>query len=117
MAAAPAAVATVPVATPAFVTACPAQQMAPEAMEAIRTCRGQEFQRLELMGDSILEVVLHAHCVMSGPGCPYCAGRADTFTTDARLGELAREIDLGDRQKRLHEKYREKYRRSGQLDG
>ena len=28
-----------------------------------------------------------------------------------------REIDLGDRQKRLHEKYREKYRRSGQLDG
>lgn len=28
-----------------------------------------------------------------------------------------REIDLGDRQKRLHEKYREKYRQSGQLDG
>ena len=28
-----------------------------------------------------------------------------------------REIDLGDRQKRLHEKYREKYRRSGLLGG
>ena len=28
-----------------------------------------------------------------------------------------REIDLGDRQKRLHEKYREKYRRGGLLDG
>ena len=28
-----------------------------------------------------------------------------------------REIDLGDRQKRLHEKYREKYRRSGKIDG
>ena len=28
-----------------------------------------------------------------------------------------REIDLGDRQKRLHEKYREKYRRTGQVDG
>lgn len=28
-----------------------------------------------------------------------------------------REIDLGDRQKRLHEKYREKYRRLGAIDG
>ena len=70
--------------------------LTPGAMEAIRTCRGQEFQRLELIGDSILEVVLHAHSVITGPGCPYCGGRADTFTTDAHLGELAREIDLGD---------------------
>ena len=31
--------------------------LTPGAMEAIRTCRGQEFQRLELIGDSILEVV------------------------------------------------------------
>jgi hypothetical protein len=70
--------------------------LTPEAMDAIRTCRGREFQRLELIGDSILEVVLHAHSVISGPGCPYCGGRADAFTTDAHLGELARQIDLGD---------------------
>lgn len=65
-------------------------------MEAIRTGRGRTFQRLELIGDSILEVVLHAHSVIVGPGCPYCAGRADKFTTDAHLGQLAQEIDLGD---------------------
>lgn len=65
-------------------------------MEAIRAARGREFQRLELIGDSILEVVLHAHSVIAGPGCPYCAGRADRFTTDAHLGALAQEIVLGD---------------------
>lgn len=70
--------------------------LTPDAMEAIRTCRGQEFQRLELIGDSILELVLHAHSVITGPSCPHCGGRADKFTTDAHLGELAREIDLGD---------------------
>ncbi len=67
-----------------------------EAMEAIRTGRGRTFQRLELIGDSILELVLHAHSVLVGPGCPYCAGRADHFTTDAHLGELAVQIELGD---------------------
>jgi len=67
----------------------------PEAMEAIRSCRGREFQRLELIGDSLLEVVLHAHSVIVGPGCPYCGGRADHFTTDANLGELGRAIGLG----------------------
>ena len=70
--------------------------LTPAAMEAVRTCRGQEFQRLEFIGDSILEVVLHAHSVITGPGCPHCSGRADKFTTDAHLGELAREINLGD---------------------
>jgi dsRNA-specific ribonuclease len=71
-------------------------ELTPIAMEAIRSCRGREFQRLELIGDSILEVVLHAHSVITGPGCTHCGGRADTFTTDAHLGELAREIHLGD---------------------
>ena len=70
--------------------------LTPSAMEAIRTCRGREFQRLELIGDSILEVVLHAHTVIVGPSCPLCEGRADRFTTDAHLGELARAINLGD---------------------
>ena len=68
----------------------------PDALEAIRSARGREFQRLELIGDSILEVVLHAHSVIAGPACPYCHGRADHFTTDAHLGELGRAIDLGD---------------------
>lgn len=70
--------------------------LTPSAMEAIRRARGREFQRLEFIGDSILEVVLHAHAVMVGPACPYCEGRADRFTTDAHLGELAAAIDLGD---------------------
>jgi dsRNA-specific ribonuclease len=66
-----------------------------DVLEAIRAGRGREFQRLELMGDSVLEVVLHAHAVLAGPGCPHCAGRADRFTTDAHLGELGRRIGLG----------------------
>jgi dsRNA-specific ribonuclease len=68
----------------------------PSALEAIRSGRGREFQRLEFIGDSILEVVLHAHSVVAGPGCPHCAGRADHFTTDAHLGELGRSIGLGE---------------------
>lgn len=67
-----------------------------EAAEAIRTSRGRVFQRLEFIGDSILEVVLHAHSVIVGPGCPHCGGRADHFTTDAHLGELGRSIHLAD---------------------
>jgi dsRNA-specific ribonuclease len=68
----------------------------PGPLEAIRTGRGREFQRLELMGDSVLELVLHAHAVIVGPRCPLCGGRADRFTTDAHLSELGAEIDLGD---------------------
>lgn len=70
--------------------------LTPETMEAIRSGRGRDFQRLELIGDSILELVLHAHSVIVGPSCPHCAGRADRFTTDAHLGELAQSIALGD---------------------
>lgn len=68
----------------------------PGPLEAIRTGRGRAFQRLELIGDSILEVVVHAHGIIAGPGCPYCAGRADRFTTDAHLSELAGSIQLGE---------------------
>ncbi|MGB8020531.1 MAG: hypothetical protein WCF04_04840 [Candidatus Nanopelagicales bacterium] len=70
--------------------------LGPAAMEAIRTGRGREFQRLELVGDSVLEVVLHAHTVIVGPGCPLCAGRADRFTTDANLTEVSRAGGLGE---------------------
>jgi dsRNA-specific ribonuclease len=68
----------------------------PAQLEAIRTGRGREFQRLELIGDSLLELVLHAHSVIVGPDCPHCAGRADRYTTDAHLAELARAVDLGE---------------------
>lgn len=68
----------------------------PDALEAIRASRGLEFQRLELLGDSILEVVLHAHSVIVGPSCPVCGGRADRYTTDANLGALAQSIELGE---------------------
>lgn len=67
-----------------------------DVLEAIRSGRGREFQRLELMGDSVLEVILHAHSVIVGPGCPMCGGRADRFTTDAHLTEVGRTIALGD---------------------
>lgn len=66
-----------------------------DVMEAIRQGRGREFQRLELLGDSVLEVVLHAHNAIAGPGCPHCAGRADRFTTDAHLSEVGLAIGLG----------------------
>jgi len=68
----------------------------PAPLEALRLGRGREFQRLELIGDSLLEVVMHAHGVLAGPACPLCHGRADHFTTDAHLGEIGREIHLGD---------------------
>ncbi|HEX6887246.1 MAG TPA: hypothetical protein VF143_03995 [Candidatus Nanopelagicales bacterium] len=77
----------------------------PDVLEAIRAGRGREFQRLELMGDSVLEVVMHAHALLAGPGCPHCHGRADRFTTDTHLSALAREIELGswlDRQPAAH---------------
>jgi hypothetical protein len=67
----------------------------PVQLEALRNGRGQEFQRLELIGDSLVEVVLHAHSVIVGPACPVCGGRADRFTTDARLGDIARGSGLG----------------------
>ena len=68
----------------------------PGQLEALRSGRGAEFQRLELIGDSLLEVVLHAHSVIVGPGCPHCGGRADRYTTDVHLGELARGSGLGE---------------------
>lgn len=68
----------------------------PDQLEALRVGRGPEFQRLELIGDSLLELVLHAHSVIVGPSCPHCAGRADRYTTDEHLGEVARRTALGD---------------------
>lgn len=43
----------------------------------------------------MLELVVHAHAAVAGPGCPYCGGRADHFTTDANLTVVARKYRLG----------------------
>ncbi len=67
----------------------------PVALAALVAGRGRDFQRLELVGDSVLEVILHAHSIVVGPGCPRCAGRADRFTTDAHLTEVARATGIG----------------------
>ncbi len=70
--------------------------LTPSAEEAIAAARGRGFQRLEFVGDSILEVILHAHSMVVGPGCPFCRGRADRFTTDAHLTEVGRAASLGE---------------------
>ncbi len=70
-------------------------QLTPSAHRAITDARGRDFQRLEFVGDSVLEVILHAHSMVVGPGCPHCHGRADHFTTDAHLTEVARRGAIG----------------------
>lgn len=67
----------------------------PGALAALAAGRGRDFQRLEFLGDALLELVIHAHSVISGPGCPLCHGRADLFTTDVHLTQVAHERDLG----------------------
>lgn len=90
-----------PLPAPADVAAAQAAVVArlgplePVALAALVAGRGRDFQRLELVGDSVLEVILHAHSVIVGPGCPHCAGRADRFTTDAHLTEVARTTGIG----------------------
>ncbi len=69
--------------------------LTPLAADAVASGRGRHFQRLELMGDSLLELVLHAHAVAAGPGCPHCGGRADRFTTDAHLAQVAADHGMG----------------------
>lgn len=65
------------------------------ALVALADGRGHTFQRLEFLGDALLELVIHAHAVLVGPNCPTCAGRADLFTTDAHLTVVAHEYGLG----------------------
>lgn len=62
---------------------------------AIAAGRGRDFQVLEFLGDALLELVIHAHATITGPGCPLCHGRADLFTTDAHLTTVAHENGLG----------------------
>lgn len=62
----------------------------------IRNARGLTFQRLEFLGDSVLDVILQVHAVIE-PGCPECAevGDVGTLVTDHRLALRARGIGLG----------------------
>jgi len=67
------------------------------ALRAVRDGRGREFQRLEFLGDSVLDVVVSVHAA-SDPQCPHCArsgGNVARLVTDAALAARAEEIHLG----------------------
>jgi hypothetical protein len=67
----------------------------PVALRAVRDGRGKQFQRLELLGDSVLDVVLTVHR-WAEPGCPSCDDReAATVVSDLRLAEAAVRAGLG----------------------
>ena len=62
----------------------------------LRDARGRAFERLEFLGDSVLDVVMAVHELVE-PGCPACDGQgAARLVTDARLGRRAVESGLGD---------------------
>ncbi|MGV1004263.1 MAG: ribonuclease III domain-containing protein [Candidatus Nanopelagicales bacterium] len=71
-------------------------RLRPDIGMALAAGRGRTFQRLEFLGDAILELVIHGHAAAAGPSCPICAGRADRFTTDANLSVVAQQRGLGD---------------------
>jgi hypothetical protein len=67
----------------------------PVALLAVRDGRGKQFQRLELLGDSVLDVVLTVHR-WAEPGCPSCDDReAVAVVSDLRLAEAAVQAGLG----------------------
>ena len=64
----------------------------------LRDARGQEFERLEFVGDSVLDVVLAVHA-LAEPTCAACRsvdGHVTRLATDARLGRRARGLGLGE---------------------
>lgn len=70
-----------------------------QLLRAVRDGRGRTFQRLEFLGDSVLDLLLAVHAAVT-PGCP---GRADGphpgdpfhLATDHRLAAAARSAGLG----------------------
>ena len=57
------------------------------ALRAVRDGRGLEFQRLEFLGDSVLDVLVSAHAAFD-PQCPNCAragGNVARLVTDVAL--------------------------------
>jgi hypothetical protein len=70
-----------------------------DLLRAVRDGRGRVFQRLEFLGDSVLDLVLAVHAATE-PGCPVCAagrhpGDPDRLVTDRRLAERARVCGVG----------------------
>ena len=65
------------------------------ALHAVRDGRGRQFQRMEFLGDSVLDVILAVH-VWAEPQCPACVKReATAAASDLHLAEAARRAGLG----------------------
>jgi dsRNA-specific ribonuclease len=70
-----------------------------DLLRALRDARGRTFQRLEFLGDSVLDLTLVTHTVLE-PDCPQCQSSrrhvdAGQLATDRRLAEQARRHGLG----------------------
>jgi dsRNA-specific ribonuclease len=64
---------------------------------AIRDGRGEAFQRLEFLGDSVLDLLLTVHAVVE-PDCPHCravGGDVARLVTDQRLAQRAAATGFG----------------------
>ena len=71
-----------------------------DLLRAVRDGRGRAFQRLEFLGDSVLDLVLAVHTAAE-PDCPGCAvahhrGDPSRLVTDHRLAEQARACGVGE---------------------
>ncbi len=69
-----------------------------DLLRPLRDARGREFQRLEFLGDSVLDLVLAVHACAE-PTCPSCRrvdGHVTRLVTDVQLGRRARSRGLGD---------------------
>jgi dsRNA-specific ribonuclease len=69
-------------------------------LRAVRDARGRTFQRLEFLGDSVLDLLLAIHVAVE-PDCPACLasprrGDPSRLVTDRRLAERARAHGMGD---------------------
>lgn len=62
----------------------------------LRDARGQDFQRLEFLGDAVLELVVRFHALVAGSACDLCQGDADQMVTDEALASAASSSDFGE---------------------
>jgi dsRNA-specific ribonuclease len=62
-------------------------------LRAVRDGRGREFQRLELLGDSVLDLLLAVHRWVVAD-CPACGGTSQV-ASDRHLAQAARDVGLG----------------------
>jgi len=68
-----------------------------ELSRIVRDGRGAQFQRLEFLGDSVLDLVMNVHAVVE-PGCRICQsvqGDVAKLVTDHRLSKRAMESGVG----------------------